>query len=75
LLKVNTTVWDFQNRVLTITYYDYQLKTNKLVATYKYETNADKGLLKIIYNDDKTLNYKVGIASTGNYVLLMRVKE
>lgn len=73
-LKANVTIWNFKDGLLTIMYYDYQLKTEKMVATYKYEANLDKGILKITLADNKTLEYKVGIVSTGNYALLMKKK-
>jgi len=71
----NVTIWNFKDGLLTIIYYDYQLKTEKIIATYKYEANVDKGILKITLADNKTLEYKVGIVSTGNYALLMKKKE
>lgn len=73
-LKTNVTIWNFKDGLLTIMHYHYQLKAENIVATYKYETNIEKGILKITLDDKKTLEYKVGIVSTGNFALLMKRK-
>lgn len=73
-LKANVTIWNFKYGLLTIVYYDFELKTEKMIATYKYETNEDKGILKIILADNKRLEYNASIISTGNYALLIKKK-
>ncbi len=74
-LKVNVTIWTFKDGSLTINYYDCHLKKDSLIATYKYQVNADKGIFKIILNDNKTLEYEVEIISTGSYASLTRTKS
>ncbi len=74
-LKTNLSIWNFKDERLTITNYNYQFKTNNTIAVYNYEVDLDKAILKINLNDKKTLNYKVGINSAGNYALLIKVQE
>ncbi len=74
-LEVNATLWIFKDELLTIKYYNFHLKKDSLVATYKYEVDADKGILRIILNDNRILEYGVGIVATGSYALLIRKKE
>jgi len=74
-LKVDVTIWTFKDSSLTIKYYDCRLKKDSLIATYKYQVNADKGVFKIILNDNETLEYEVGIISTGSYASLTRTKS
>jgi hypothetical protein len=71
-LKVNVTIWMFKNGSLTIKYYDGYSKKDSLVAIYKYEPYPDRGVLKIILNDNKTLEFEAGIISTGSYASLKR---
>ncbi len=70
-LKENVTIWNFKEGVLTITFYDYQLKADSLVASYHYEAHAENGILAIIQNS-KRMEFKVGIVSTGNNALLTK---
>jgi hypothetical protein len=73
-LKMNATCWSFKDGVITITHYDYQLKTETPVAIYNYQPNVDKGILTIAL-PDASAEFKVGINSFGNFALLMREKE
>lgn len=73
-LKVDVTLWIFKDGSLSIKYYDCQLKKESLVAKYSYEVYADKGILKIILNDNQTLEYEVGIISNGSFICLTRTK-
>jgi hypothetical protein len=73
-LKTNRTVWTF-NDSLIISYYDAAKKTNAVIAVYKYSKDKEKGIFKIVMDDKLTLTYKVGIAATGSYALLMRKKK
>ncbi|MBS1636661.1 MAG: hypothetical protein JST26_12160 [Bacteroidetes bacterium] len=71
----NVSIWNFKDGVLTILNYDPRYKTETGPITYTYETLADKGILKLAGMGHAVLNYKTGIVSTGNYVLLIRSKE
>lgn len=73
-LKANVAIWNFKDGLLTIVCYDHQFKADKIVATYRYEANSDKGILKITLDDNKTIEFRVGISSTGNFALLMKKK-
>jgi hypothetical protein len=73
-LKTNATCWNFKDGLLTITHYDYQLKTETPVETYNYQPNADTGILTIVLPDTPQ-EFEVGINSFGNFALLMRKKE
>lgn len=70
-LKEDVTIWNFNEGILTITFYDYKLKTESMVASCQYESNAENGILAIIQNG-KRMEFKVGIVSTGNNVLLTK---
>lgn len=70
-LKVNVTLWYFNDGILTIKYYDHTLRKETSVAAYSYETDVEKGLLYIIFNKN-ILYYKVGVSSTGSFVLLTK---
>lgn len=74
-LKVNGTIWTFKDGFLTINYYDCHLKKENFIASYKYQANPDKGIFKIIRNNNKVLEYAVGIISTGSYAILVRTKS
>ncbi len=70
----NVSIWNFTDNVLTIVKYDYKTKTENLIGSYKY-AHDEKGILKITLQDNTELNYKVGIASTGSYAVLIRTKQ
>lgn len=72
-IKEEVTVWDFKAGVLTISYYNFQQKTETVIASYNYSINHDKGIL-MIYTGDKAQHFIAGITSTGNNVLLIRKK-
>lgn len=71
-LTINVTIWEFKDDTLTILQFDCNSRKDSLVATYKYDANAEKGIIKIILNESESLEYEVGIISTGNYALLIR---
>ena len=73
-LKSNATFWNFKDGLLTITNYDYQLKTETPVTTYNYQTNIDKGILSIAL-PDTLQQFDVGINSSGSFALLMKMKQ
>lgn len=68
----NVTIWEFKNDTLTIYHFDCNSRKDSLIATYRYETNAEKGIINIILNENEILEYKVGIISTGSHALLVR---
>ncbi|MES2779065.1 MAG: hypothetical protein V4651_04115, partial [Bacteroidota bacterium] len=73
-LKVNVTLWYFNDGMLTIKYYNSNLKKETTIAAYAYDTDSENGILSIVFNK-KALYYKVGVASTGNFVLLKREEK
>jgi hypothetical protein len=73
-LRTNATCWNFKDGLLTITHYNYQLKTETPVATYNYQPKVDKGVLSIALPDSPQ-EFEVGINSFGNFALLMPKKE
>jgi hypothetical protein len=70
-LKTGTFIWQF-NKQLTISSCQAG-NEKKLLATYSYKTDREKGNL-YIYTNSGTICYKVGIVSTGNYALLSQKK-
>ncbi len=72
-LKTDATIWIFDER-LTVVYRDRENKKDDTIITCIYEADKDKGNLKLTYNG-KTVIYKVGINSSGNYVLLIRKRK
>jgi hypothetical protein len=72
-LKINVTIWNFNEGLLTISYYDCNIRKDSLIITYKYE--VEQGILKIIDNNNEIIKYNVGFISTGSFALLMRTKE
>jgi hypothetical protein len=64
-------IWAFSD-VLTIRHYNAKGRCVSDMATYKYQADADKGLLKLFLTDKQTVTYEIGIASTGNSALLIR---
>ncbi|MFM8741818.1 MAG: hypothetical protein ACKODM_00635 [Cytophagales bacterium] len=73
-LKANVAIWNFKDGLLTIVYSNHLFKADKIVATYQYEANTDKGILKITLDDKKTMEFSVGTVLTGNFALLMKKK-
>lgn len=74
-INKDVTVWNFKDNVLTIVNYSHQKKSESLIATYKYQVYPDKGILKIILNNNEILEYEAGITSTGNYAFLKRASK
>jgi len=74
-LRSNVTIWSFKNKSVTVRHYNSMQKNENPIGCYKYQVDRNKGILKIILNDNKVLNYKIGIVSEGNYALLIREKE
>ena len=73
-LKDNATIWEFKNKVLTIKHYNYQKRKYSLIGVFTYQTDPDKGILKLSLNEGESIEYEVGITSTGNYVDLGKRK-
>lgn len=73
-INKDVSIWTFSDSVLTITKYSFRQKTETLVGNYAYQA-SEKGILHIILLDGTTLNYTVGIVSTGYYALLQRKKD
>lgn len=71
-LTINVTIWEFKDDTLTILHFDCISRKDRLIATYKFEANSEKGILKIFLNESENLEYEVGIISTGNYAILIR---
>lgn len=69
-LQVNVTIWTFKDEFLVVKHYDYRLKKDSLIVRYKYKVNAEKGILILTFNDKKSIEYEVGITSSGSFVLL-----
>ncbi len=74
-LKNDITIWNFQDNALTIYYFDHILRRKSLMNSYKYEIDLDKGILKIVLNDNTKIFFSVGIVSTGNFALLIREQK
>lgn len=74
-INENVTMWNFKDSVLTILKYDYKAKTESIVASYKYEEQKDKGILQLNIDTKFSVNYGIGIASSGYSALLIRKKR
>jgi hypothetical protein len=70
-LQPGTIIWQF-NTQLTISRCEAGNET-KLLATYSYKTDQEKGDL-YIYTDSGTIHYRVGFVSTGDFALLIQKK-
>lgn len=73
-LKKEVSVWDFKAGLLTISYGNFQQKTETKIAAYKYTVNHHKGILTL-YIHHKAYNFIVGITSTGNHAVLLRMQK
>lgn len=71
-LTRNVIIWSFNEGVLTITEYDYQLKTENVLKTYIYLVDKDKSILRVLINPKNTIAYKVGMTSMASYVILSK---
>lgn len=74
-LTRNVIIWNFNAGILTITEYDYQLKTENVLKTYKYHIDKNKRILRISINPKNTIAYEVGMTSMANYVILSKSKR
>lgn len=74
-LKQDVMLWSFRGDILTISEYDSALKKESIVSKCPYTIDFNKGVLSIILSDEETLNYKVGVTSTGTFGVLSRIKE
>ena len=72
-LKENVIIWRFIDEYLLIEYYNSDFKTDSLIAKYKYYLK-ENNTLKIKLYDNITLEYNIGMVSTGNFLLLIKKK-
>lgn len=72
-IRENVSTWNFEEGILTISYFDIDTHQETPISTYPYEANRDKGVLTININKED-IEFEVGITSTGNNALLIRKK-
>lgn len=72
-INKDATIWTFKDSVLTIVKYSFKQKTESVLGKYKYSV-SDKSTLQIMLQDGTSLNYKVGVVSTGFNVVLYKTK-
>lgn len=72
-IRENVSTWNFEEGILTISYFDIDTHQETPISTYPYKANRDKGVLTININKED-IEFEVGITSTGNNALLIRKK-